>query len=112
MLKNKSVLAHKVRVKLAVLATVAMTFGAIAAPAAQAAYPEHPINMIVSYGPGGGTDLVARALAPYLAKYLGKTARIVVVNRPGAGGEIGFAADARSKTIGRESCRDRVCQYV
>src|SRR3546814_7897112 len=100
MLKNKSVLAHKVRVKLAVLATVAMTFGAIAAPAAQAAYPEHPINMIVSYGPGGGTDLVARALAPYIEKYLGKNARIVVVNRPGAGGEIGFAEVARAKPDG------------
>src|SRR3546814_15338497 len=77
-----------------------MTFGAIAAPAAQAAYPEHPINMIVSYGPGGGTDLVARALAPYIEKYLGKNARIVVVNRPGAGGEIGFAEVARAKPDG------------
>src|SRR3546814_8428375 len=77
-----------------------MTFGAIAAPAAQAVYPEHPINMIVSYGPGGGTDLVARALAPYIEKYLGKNARIVVVNRPGAGGEIGFAEVARAKPDG------------
>jgi tripartite-type tricarboxylate transporter receptor subunit TctC len=62
--------------------------------AADAAYPEKPINLIVAYSPGGGTDLIARAIAPYLEKYLGGGARIVIVHRPGAGGEIGFAAIA------------------
>jgi tripartite-type tricarboxylate transporter receptor subunit TctC len=77
------------------------TVAALAAtPTAYAAYPEHPINMIVSYAPGGGTDLVARALAPYIGKYLGNNARIVVVNRPGAGGEIGFAEVKRAKPDG------------
>lgn len=70
------------------------------AQAAQAAYPERPINMIVSYAPGGGTDLIARAMAPYIEKHLGNKARIVVVNRPGAGGEIGFAEVARAKPDG------------
>jgi tripartite-type tricarboxylate transporter receptor subunit TctC len=50
--------------------------------------------MIVAFAPGGGTDLTARAIAPYIEKNLGPEARIVVVNRPGAGGEIGFAAIA------------------
>lgn len=59
---------------------------------AWAAYPERPISMIIAYSPGGGTDLVARALAPFIEKYLGGGAKIVVVNRAGAGGEIGFAA--------------------
>ncbi|HEY5293109.1 MAG TPA: tripartite tricarboxylate transporter substrate binding protein [Burkholderiales bacterium] len=59
---------------------------------ASAAYPEQPITMIVAYAPGGGTDLVARAIAPYIEKYLGDGARIIVLNRTGAGGEIGFAA--------------------
>ena len=59
---------------------------------ANAAYPEKPINLIVAYSPGGGTDLIARAIAPYLEKYLGGGARMVIVHRPGAGGEIGFAA--------------------
>lgn len=87
--------------KLAALATLAFAVSAgIAAPAAQAAYPEHPINMIVSYGPGGGTDLTARALAPYIEKYLGNNARIVVLNRPGAGGAIGFGEIARAKPDG------------
>nr|WP_245152529.1 tripartite tricarboxylate transporter substrate binding protein [Allopusillimonas soli] len=67
---------------------------------AAAAYPDHPISMVVSYGPGGGTDLVARALAPFIEKYLGNDARIVVLNRPGAGGEIGFAEIARAKPDG------------
>src|SRR5690606_30519896 len=70
------------------------------APAAQAAYPEHPINMIVSYAPGGGTDLIARAMAPFIEKHLGGKTRVVIVNRPGAGGEIGFAEVARAKPDG------------
>jgi tripartite-type tricarboxylate transporter receptor subunit TctC len=65
-----------------------------------AAYPEQPINMIVAYAPGGGTDLVARAIAPYIERYLGDGARILVVNRPGAGGEIGFAALAAAAPDG------------
>lgn len=70
-------------------------------PTAQAAaYPDHPINLIVSYGPGGGTDLVARMMAPFIQKYLGNNARIVVLNRPGAGGAIGFAEVARAQPDG------------
>jgi len=65
-----------------------------------AAYPERPINMIVAYSPGGGTDLVARAIAPFIEKYLGNNAKIVVMNRPGAGGEIGFAALANAQPDG------------
>src|SRR6201988_1793201 len=65
-----------------------------------AAYPERPITMLVAYPPGGGTDLIARALAPFIEKYLGGGARIVVVNRPGAGGEVGFAALANSAPDG------------
>ena len=63
-------------------------------------YPAHPINLIVSYGPGGGTDLVARMMAPYLQKYLGNDAKIVVLNRPGAGGGIGFGELARAQPDG------------
>jgi len=68
--------------------------------AVQGAYPDKPITMIVAYSPGGGTDLIARAIAPYLEKYLGSGARIVIVHRPGAGGEIGFAAIANSAPDG------------
>ena len=65
-----------------------------------AAYPDKPINMVVAYSPGGGTDLVARAIAPFIEKYLGNNAKIVIQNRPGAGGEIGFATLANAAADG------------
>ena len=68
--------------------------------AASAAYPEKPITLVVAYSPGGGTDLIARAVQPFLEKYLGGGARIVIVHRPGAGGEIGFAAVANAAPDG------------
>lgn len=74
---------------------------AIAAPtAALAAYPEQPIKMVVGYGAGGGTDIIARVMAPYIAKYLGNNASIVVHNRAGAGGAIGFSEIARAPADG------------
>src|SRR4029077_12503266 len=73
---------------------------AVAGQTAHAAYPERPITMIVAYPPGGGPDLIARALAPYVEKNLGGGARIVIVNRAGAGGEVGFAALAAAPADG------------
>ncbi|MBU3651642.1 MAG: tripartite tricarboxylate transporter substrate binding protein [Limnohabitans sp.] len=72
---------------------------ALVAPA-QAAYPEQPIKVLVSYGAGGGTDIVARLLAPYIGKYLSPNASVVVVNRPGAGGAIGFTELAKATPDG------------
>ncbi|TKW66091.1 MAG: tripartite tricarboxylate transporter substrate binding protein [Paracoccus denitrificans] len=68
--------------------------------AAYAEYPERPINMIVAYSAGGGTDIAARTLAPYIEKHLGEGASIVVLNRPGAGGEIGFTELAQAEPDG------------
>ena len=56
---------------------------------AQGQYPSKPITMIIAYAPGGGTDLVGRLIAPYIEKYLGNNARIIVSNKAGAGGGIG-----------------------
>jgi tripartite-type tricarboxylate transporter receptor subunit TctC len=70
-----------------------------ALPAA-AAYPERPINLIIAFAPGGGTDLVARAIGPYIEKNLGGGAKFVVMNRPGAGGAIGFGALANAPADG------------
>src|SRR4051794_25359593 len=84
------------RIVIAALAALAFTAGA-----ARAAWPgDRPITMVIAYSPGGGTDLVARGLAPYLEKYLGNGAKIVVVNRAGAGGEIGFTAIANAPADG------------
>jgi tripartite-type tricarboxylate transporter receptor subunit TctC len=65
-----------------------------------AAYPEKPINLIIAYAPGGGSDLVMRTLAPYIEKELGNGAKIVIYNRPGAGGAIGFGELARAAPDG------------
>lgn len=85
-------------------ARLALTCTVLAAllppPLAQGAYPDRPINLIVAYVPGGGTDIVARALGPYLEKYIGGGAKIIVNNRGGAGGEIGFTAIANAPPDG------------
>ncbi len=66
---------------------------ALAAPAAaQPAWPAgRPIEVIVGFAPGGGTDVMVRALAPFLAAEL-PGANFVVSNRPGAGGETAYVA--------------------
>ncbi len=66
-----------------------------------AAWPDdQSIELVVGFAPGGGTDLMARAMAPYLEKKLGGRARIVVVNKPGAGGEISSTYLSRAKPDG------------
>lgn len=74
--------------------------GLFIAGASHAAWPEQPIKMVVAYGAGGGTDLTARLIAPYIARYLGNSASIVVQNRAGAGGAIGFSEIARAQPDG------------
>lgn len=62
-------------------------------------YPEKPIEMIVAFAPGGGTDVAARSIARFMEKHL-TSARIAIINKPGAGGEIGWTQLARSKPDG------------
>jgi tripartite-type tricarboxylate transporter receptor subunit TctC len=57
-------------------------------------YPARPIRMIVPFAPGGGTDLVARAVAARIGESLGQT--VVVDNRPGANANIGNELAARA----------------
>ena len=66
--------------------------------AAQAAFPEKEVQIIVPYAAGGATDLIFRALAESSAKYLGKA--VVIVNRPGGGGAVGFTEGAKAKPDG------------
>ncbi len=71
-----------------------------AAGAAQAAdpYPSRASKVIVTYPPGGTSDLIARLSAQILADKLGKP--YVVENRPGAGGNVGTEAVAKSPADG------------
>ena len=84
-----------------VMATLAAAFVLVAgfAVSAQAAkYPERPITIIVPWAPGGGADIVARAISKPLEKELGTT--IVVVNKPGGSGTIGTSATAHARPDG------------
>jgi tripartite-type tricarboxylate transporter receptor subunit TctC len=54
--------------------------------------------MVVAFAAGGGTDIAARTLARFMSQRLGQP--IVITNRPGAGGEIGFSFLARSAPDG------------
>jgi tripartite-type tricarboxylate transporter receptor subunit TctC len=66
--------------------------------AAQGAWPAKPIRFIVSFPPGGSSDLVARAMAPRMGERLGQ--QVLVENRPGAGGNIGVDAVVKSAPDG------------
>lgn len=61
-------------------------------------YPKKPVSMIVAYSPGGGTDTAARVIAKYVEPYLKQ--RLVITNRPGAGGQIGFTALSKARNNG------------
>jgi len=87
--------------KFATLAGAACIAFGIAAPAAQAAgndYPNHTVELIVPYQPGGGTDALARAFADASRKHMSES--IVIVNRPGAGGAIGWNEVIHSRPDG------------
>ena len=66
--------------------------------AAMAAFPERPITLVVPWGPGGGGDIVTRALVPALEKELGQT--MVVINKEGGSGTIGASFTAHAKPDG------------
>jgi len=66
--------------------------------AAQSRYPERPVQVIVPYAPGGGTDIVARLVCQSLASRFRRP--FVVNNRPGAATIIGTDAVARARADG------------
>lgn len=80
-------------------ARAALVTLALCAVNAHAAWPEdRPIEFLVAYAPGGSTDVMARAMQPFLEKRL--DAKIVIVNRPGAAGEIAYTALSKAKPDG------------
>jgi tripartite-type tricarboxylate transporter receptor subunit TctC len=71
-----------------------------ATPAAAAWPDDRPIEILVGYQAGSGPDLLARRIAPVIAKHLGGKANFVVNNRTGASSEIAWSALARAEPNG------------
>ena len=61
-------------------------------------YPTRPVRLLVTYPPGGSSDVQTRLVAKGLAERLGQP--VVVDNRPGAGGRIGVSLAARAAPDG------------
>lgn len=80
-------------------AVLAAGLGLAAAPAAaQPAFPDRPVTLVVPFPPGGSTDVMARLLAERMAPLLGQP--VLVENRPGGATVVGAEAVARSQPDG------------
>jgi len=79
------------------IAVAAAALGVCAGAVAQS-YPTKPVRIVVNFAPGGGTDIVARALAAEFTRTLGQ--QFIVENRAGGNGNIGADAVARAPADG------------
>ena len=85
------------RKAIGVILSLVLTLG-VGAPALAAEFPTKEVQILIPYAPGGATDLVFRALAATTSKSLGKA--VVVVNKPGGGGAVGFTEAAQARPDG------------
>lgn len=80
------------------LAVAAAALGMAAAPALSQSFPEEPVELVIPFAQGGGTDQVGRIFAQYAQQHLGT--EIFVSNRTGGSGAIGFSYGAQAKPDG------------
>lgn len=83
---------------MAVLLSLLAGGGALADDKAVEAFPDKPIRIVVTFPPGGGTDVLARLIASELTRVVNQP--VVVENRPGASGNIGADHVAKSAPDG------------
>jgi len=81
-----------------ILAAIALAITANLAAPARAEYPEKPVEIIYPFGAGGSGDTLVRLFASAVQKNTGN--ELLIVNLPGAGGNIGFSKVARAKPDG------------
>jgi len=82
----------------AAAAAFVLTAGFPSLALAQAGYPDKPVRLIVPFPPGGGTDLLGRVVGDKLSSTLGW--KVVIENKPGAGGTVGLDAAAKARPDG------------
>jgi tripartite-type tricarboxylate transporter receptor subunit TctC len=80
------------------LVLMALTILALGSPAMAQTYPNHPVRLIVPFGPGGAPDVIARLIAQQLTVQTGQS--FFVENRPGANGITGTDAVAKAAPDG------------
>lgn len=71
-------------------------------PAFAADYPTKSVVAVVPFSPGGGNDIIVRLVGKYITPSLGEA--LVVENKPGAGGQIGWTAVAKARPDGYTTC--------
>ncbi len=79
-------------------AIVALAWGGLLTQAEAQNFPTRPITLVIPFAPGGSTSIIGRGIADKMSELLGE--KIVVDNRPGAGGTVGTRAVARSDPDG------------
>ncbi len=88
----------RARRSLAVYAAALLAGVALPAASQTAAWPSKPVRLVVGFAPGGGTDVMARALAQSLTETLGQS--FIVDNKPGASGNLSVGEVARAAPDG------------
>jgi tripartite-type tricarboxylate transporter receptor subunit TctC len=96
MKKRKDDLSSSLTVRLCILILIVM-FGWSVGWAAE--YPDRPITIIVPFAVGGGSDILARSVQPWLKEEL-RAPSVIVENKAGGGGAIGVSVFARSRADG------------
>src|SRR5688572_12279449 len=82
----------------AIAAVASILVNTLQSAASAADYPSRPIQLVVGFSPGGGTDLAARILAEFLSQRLGQ--KVIIDNRSGTGGNLAAQAVINSQPDG------------